>query len=31
MNNELKRDLFKFMKLSTMFNLLEKLRYQKNI
>ena len=30
-NNELKRNLFKLTKLSTMFNLLEKLRHQKNI
>ena len=31
MNDELKRDLFKFTKASTMSNLLEKLRHQKNI
>ena len=31
MNDELKRDLFKFKKISTMFSLLEKLRHQKNI
>ena len=30
-NNELKQDLFKFMKTSTISNLLEKLRHQKNI
>ena len=28
-NNEIKRNLFKFTKSSTMFNLIEKLRYQK--
>ena len=31
MNDELKRDLFKFIKVLIMFNLLEKLRHQKNI
>ena len=31
MNNELKRDFFKFMNISIVFNLLEELRYQKNI
>ena len=31
MNDELKRDLFKFTKASTISNLLKKLRHQKNI